>query len=150
MECKQIAFDKERLDENRKNKLEIIDLYTDGLGSYICNLIESWWADHEKFKTVFGDKGLGIWLLKNDTRKVVEYFPDIEKYDFKFLSYHHDLHPHLSMEGVIDRMYSELRIYMLKALKGFDMLGIDYKTRLKSKSFSNIINTPHVPLDNFV
>ena len=66
----------DKLDENQK--LQIINYHTDGLGSYILNLIEKYWEarDKKEIKEIsYGNlnmNSLKAWIKKNDERNVLK------------------------------------------------------------------------------
>lgn len=120
--------------------LNYIDLCTDGMGTYIINLINNFIRTSSDFYKFFGkSEWADVWLARYDKKNIC-YFDKELGMEFKFLDKHHSCWPRINIEGVIKRMKREVDGFVYCGLSYMEPLSENFKSFLKDtiNNFSNV------------
>lgn len=104
-----------------KKKIEMVDEYTDGLCTYILNLMRNYWEERreKKYHNFFGDGWLKHWKMDYDPRDIVYHDENLGD-EFKFLDFHHSCCIRLGYKFLINRMVTEIRDLLKKAYRNLE------------------------------
>lgn len=116
--------------------LDYIDLCTDGMGTYIINIINNFIRTSSDFYKFFGEsEWADVWLARYDKKNIC-YFDKELGMEFKFLDKHHSCRPLLNIRGVIKRMKEEVDGFVYCGISYMEPLSENFKSLLKD--FNNL------------
>lgn len=136
--------DFENCDELIK-ELYFVDFCTDGMGTYIVNLIYNHITTRDDYYKFFGKSEWSkVWLARYDKKNIC-YLDKELGMEFIFLNNHHSCYPILNFRGIIKRMTREVYEIVYPGLYCMDSLSNNFKNLLKS-TIDNVSNIKTIKL----